>query len=116
MKSMKHGLLPLLIALFAITSCNEKSSERTQFTKLQEAELTLSKSELQERIKGAWAAQVIGVTFGLPAEFKYNSTHISDYQPLEWNATMLKNEFDVRPGTYDDIYMDLSFMEVIEKA
>jgi hypothetical protein len=112
---MKYSILSLLIALIAITSCNEKSSERTQFTKLQEAELTLSKSELQERIKGAWAAQVIGVTFGLPAEFKYNSTHISDYQPLEWNATMLKNEFDVRPGTYDDIYMDLSFMEVIEK-
>jgi len=114
-KSMKYSIWLLLIALFTLTSCNEKSSERTQFAKLNEAELTISKSELQERIKGAWAAQVIGVTFGLPAKFKYNSSYISDYQPLEWNATMLKNEYDIRPGTYDDIYMDLSFMEVIEK-
>ena len=115
MKYMKSSIWLSLIAIFAITSCNDKSSESNQFALINKAELTLSKSELENKIKGAWAAQVIGVTFGLPAEFKYNSTIISDYQPLEWNATMLKNEFDLRPGTYDDIYMDLSFMEVIEK-
>jgi ADP-ribosylglycohydrolase len=115
MNYMKNNILILLIAFFALTSCKEKLREKTQFSKLNKAELSLSKSELQDRIKGAWAAQVIGVTFGLPAEFNYNSTHISDYQPLEWTADQMKNEFDIRPGTYDDIYMDLSFMEVIEK-
>lgn len=45
--------------------------------------VTLSKEVLQDKIKGAWAAQTIGVTFGRPAEFKYNSTMIPDYQRLE---------------------------------
>ncbi|WP_171597517.1 ADP-ribosylglycohydrolase family protein [Marinifilum caeruleilacunae] len=78
-------------------------------------EATISKEALKDKIKGAWAAQTIGVTFGLPAEFKYNSTMIQDYQKLEWNENSLINEYKERPGTYDDIYMDLSFMKVIEE-
>lgn len=76
--------------------------------------VTLSKEVLQDKIKGAWAAQTIGVTFGRPAEFKYNSTMIPDYQRLEWNDSSLINEFKHFPGTYDDIYIDLTFMQVIE--
>jgi len=76
---------------------------------------TISKEALKDKIKGAWAAQTIGVTFGLPAEFKYNSTMIQDYKKLEWNENSLINEYNERPGTYDDIYMDLSFMKVIEE-
>jgi hypothetical protein len=75
--------------------------------------VTISKEEFKDKIKGAWAAQTIGVTFGLPAEFKYNSTMVQDYQKLEWNENSLEIEFRERPGTYDDIYMDLSFMKVI---
>jgi hypothetical protein len=77
--------------------------------------ITISKEVLKDKIKGAWAAQTIGVTFGLPAEFKYNSTFIRDYQKLEWNDSLLLIEFKERPGTYDDIYIDLTFMQVIEK-
>ncbi|MFV0269294.1 MAG: ADP-ribosylglycohydrolase family protein [Draconibacterium sp.] len=66
------------------------------------------------KIKGAWAAQTIGVTFGLPAEFKYNTTMIQDNQKLIWNDSSMVIEYRERPGTYDDIYMDLSFMKVIE--
>lgn len=77
--------------------------------------VTISKEELKDKIKGAWAAQTIGVTFGSPAEFNYNSTMIQDYQKLEWNDSSLIVEFRERPGTYDDIYMDLSFMKVIEE-
>ena len=31
----------------------------------------ISKEELLDKIKGAWATQVIGVTFGGPTEFRY---------------------------------------------
>ena len=77
--------------------------------------IIMPKELLKDKIKGAWAAQTIGVTFGLPAEFKYNSTLIQDYQKLEWNDSSLVVEYRERPGTYDDIYMDLSFMKVIEE-
>lgn len=76
---------------------------------------TLSKNELQDKIKGAWAAQTIGVTFGRPVEFKYNSTIIPDYVILDWNDSLLAWTYENIPGAYDDIYMDLTFVDVFEK-
>ncbi len=76
--------------------------------------ITISKDVLKDKIKGAWAAQTIGVTFGVPSEFKYNSTMIRDYHKLAWNDSSMAVEYRERPGTYDDVYMDLTFMQVIE--
>ncbi len=78
------------------------------------ASFTISKDVLRDKIKGAWAAQTIGVTFGSPVEFRYNGTMIQDYQPLTWDANKLIDTFENRPGAYDDIYMDLTFVQVIE--
>jgi hypothetical protein len=74
----------------------------------------LSKSALQDKIKGAWAGQTIGVTYGLPVEFRYNSTLIPDSRRLLWYDGYLKETYEKSPGAYDDIYMDLSFVQVIE--
>ncbi len=76
--------------------------------------MIFSKEELKDKIKGAWAAQTIGVTFGSPVEFRYNSTMMQDYQQLEWYDGMLKDTYENEPGAYDDIYMDLSFVQVFE--
>jgi hypothetical protein len=74
----------------------------------------LKKSILRDKIKGAWAAQTIGVTFGGPIEFQYNSTMVQDNQVIEWTDSTLTSAFAHKPGLYDDIYMDLTFMQVIE--
>lgn len=101
----------LLFVLFVFASCSSFQSSESAFS---EGTLTVPKEVLKNKIKGAWAAQTIGVTFGRPAEFKYNSTMIQDNQKLQWNDSSLAVEFRRFPGTYDDIYMDLSFMQVIE--
>lgn len=36
------------------------------------AEVSMSKQVLQDKIRGAWAGQVIGCTYGGPTEFKYS--------------------------------------------
>lgn len=77
--------------------------------------ITLSKAVLQDKIKGGWAGQTIGVTYGGPFEFKYLGTMINDYQRLPWPDGSIKRYFDQEPGLYDDIYMDLSFVDIIEK-
>ena len=56
--------------------------------------LTLSKQQLQHRIKGGWAGQTIGVTFGSPYDFHFQGTFIGDYQPLSWFNGYLKEIFD----------------------
>ncbi len=75
----------------------------------------ISKEDLLDKIKGAWAAQVIGVTFGGPTEFRHRGAIIPDYQPIAWNEELMKWWYTNAPGLYDDIYMDLTFVEVYEK-
>ena len=74
----------------------------------------MSNEVLKDKIRGAWAAQTIGVTFGSPVEFKYNGTMIQDYQTIPWYDGYLKDTYDTTPGFYDDIYMDLTFVQVFE--
>lgn len=74
----------------------------------------ISKDVLKDKIKGAWAAQTIGVTFGSPIEFQYNGTMVQDYQQIPWYDGYLKDTYENEPGFYDDIYMDLTFVQVFE--
>jgi len=76
---------------------------------------TLTKSQLKDKIMGGWAGQTIGVTFGGPYEFQFNGTMIGDYQPLQWYDGYLKKVMTDNPGLYDDLYMDLTFVDVFEK-
>lgn len=64
---------------------------------------------------GGWAGQAIGVTFGGATEFRFNGTMTHDYHKIEWNEGHLKKTFDTHPGLYDDLYIDLTFVEVFER-
>ncbi len=78
-------------------------------------ELKLSKADLMNKIKGGWAGQVIGCTFGGITEFQYNGTMIQDYQPIPWDNGICQWWYENVPGLYDDVYMDLTFVDVFEK-
>src|SRR5580704_17232631 len=77
--------------------------------------ITLTMDELRDKIMGGWAGQTIGVTFGGPYEFRFQGTFIGDYQPLLWYDGYLKKTMIDNPGLYDDLYMDLTFVDVFEK-
>lgn len=104
---MKTTLIIIASLVFGFLSCAQQTREVT--------EITLSKTQLKDKIKGGWAGQTIGVTFGGVTEFKYNGTFIQDYQPLEWTDDHVKNTMQSWPGLYDDIYMDLTFVEVFDR-
>jgi hypothetical protein len=76
---------------------------------------TISKKNLQDKIKGGWAGQVIGCTYGGPTEFSHPGTMIRDEQPILWDSTRVAWYFANSPGLYDDVYMDLTFMAVMAK-
>lgn len=77
--------------------------------------ITISKKQLKDKIMGGWAGQTIGVTFGGPVEFRFNGTMINDYQKIPWYDGYIKKTMVENPGIYDDLYMDLTFVEVFEK-
>jgi len=71
----------LLIALLSTACCSIAQNTKT---------ITISQKDLKNKIKGGWAGQTIGVTFGGPMEFKYNGTIINEYQPVPWYDGYLK--------------------------
>jgi ADP-ribosylglycohydrolase len=81
----------------------------------QSSVIKISKKALQDKIKGGWAGQTIGVTFGGPYEFRFEGTFIGDYQKLMWRDGLIKDNMVNNAGLYDDLYMDLTFVDVFEK-
>src|SRR6187399_3018820 len=76
---------------------------------------TFTQQQLKDKIMGGWAGQTIGVTFGGPYEFRFQGTFIGDYQRLMWHDGLLKDNMINNAGLYDDLYMDLTFVDVFEK-
>lgn len=76
---------------------------------------TIPLEVLKDKIKGGWAGQTIGCTFGGPTEFRYKGCMIPDSIEIAWPDHQVKNYFDHGPGLYDDIYMDLTFVDVFQR-
>lgn len=110
---MRKIIKPIFFLFAGLWACQEPTQEKKQPTA--PSEVTLSKTVLQDKIKGGWAGQVIGVTFGGPTEFKYKGTMINDYQPIVWYDGYISKTMTDAPGLYDDLYMDLTFVDVFEK-
>jgi len=77
--------------------------------------VTLSKDRLADKIRGGWCAQTIGCTYGGPTEFRYCGAMIDDYTPITWYDDYCADIFRDNPGLYDDVYMDLSFLETMHR-
>lgn len=107
---MKTANIFFVFSIFWIVGCTQNEGS-TNYP----AEKKMDTETLKDKIKGGWAGQTIGVTFGAPYEFRFNGTFIQDYQPLVWHAGNLKDVMVNEPGIYDDIYVDLTFVDVIEK-
>ena len=78
--------------------------------------VTLSEEVLYDKVKGAWAGQTLGCSYGGPTEFKFLGTIIQEYIPIPWNKNVVRKWYDTFPGLYDDFYVDLTFVEVFEKC
>ncbi|WP_286832785.1 MULTISPECIES: ADP-ribosylglycohydrolase family protein [unclassified Proteiniphilum] len=97
--------------LFCMSAgCDSKKNDNLKLN-----ESAISKADLFDKIKGGWAGQVIGCTYGGPTEFIWNGTMIDDHVPIPWDDMRMLWYFENFPGLYDDIYMDLTFVDVFQK-
>ncbi len=101
--------------LVLISSCKQSATKGEKGAPVFNEGITISQEVLRDKIKGGWAGQVIGCTYGGPTEFRYCGTMIQDYVPIAWDEHRMQWYYDNQPGLYDDIYMDLTFVEVFEK-
>ena len=91
MKTIGKKLVIVLILFLAggtMTSCHQQSSSVTN---------TMSTSQLLDKIKGGWAGQTIGVSFGSHTEFRYQGTFIQDYQSIPWHEGYVQELMDSWP-------------------
>lgn len=77
--------------------------------------VTLTKSVLLDKIKGGWAGQTIGCAYGGPTEFCYRGVMIPDETEIVYPEHHLQLHYDRFPGLFDDVYMDLTFVEVFTR-
>lgn len=104
------------LSLYACVACTYTSQVKVSIESSEmPKEITLSKEKLLDKIKGGWAGQTIGCTYGGPTEFRYQGTMIQDYVPIEWPDGYIKWYYENSPGLYDDVYMDLTFVEVFDR-
>jgi len=68
----------------------------------------ISRASLQDKIRGGWAGQMIGVSFGAPTEFKSNGKIIEGALP-KWTPERIANSLD-----QDDLYVDMTFAKVLD--
>jgi hypothetical protein len=102
-----------LMVIFLMVACS--SPKKSDSESIPGLKTTLTKAELRDKIKGGWAGQVIGCTYGGPTEFRYNGVMIPDSVVIPWDSTRCLWYYQNSPGLYDDVYMDLTFVDVFEK-
>lgn len=110
MKNINKVVILVWCVIFINLSCKADKKNGNEFE-----QIFITKAELKDKIKGGWAGQVIGCTYGGPTEFKWNGTIIDDRVPIPWDDTRMLWYYENAPGLYDDVYMDLTFVEVFEK-
>ena len=69
----------------------------------------LSRAVLEDKIRGGWAGQMIGVSYGAPTEFRSNG-RIIRWQ-IDWKPEHITNSIQ-----QDDLYVEMTFAEVMDKV
>jgi hypothetical protein len=101
------------LLLVGLLGCNHSGT--TIQRKSLPAEVTMSRDALMDKIKGGWAGKTIACTYAGPTEFKFNGTMIQDYTPISWPDGIVKQWYTNSSGLYDDIYMNLTFVNVFDR-
>jgi len=65
---------------------------------------------LEDKIRGGWAGQIIGVSFGAPTEFHYLGEIAPEDALPTWHPEMVENAID-----QDDLYVDMTFAAVLDE-
>jgi hypothetical protein len=92
---------------------------RTKFTAIlalaagvamaQPAPRTLTAEALRDKIRGGWAGQMIGVSYGAPTEFRWREEIIPEDKLPAWKPEMVANALN-----QDDLYVDMTLAKVLD--
>lgn len=91
----------LLLAVFAAGTSLATSAEACR---------QLAMDDYRDRMQGAWIGQMVGVSWGMPTEFKYNGKIIPAADVPVWASDFpLRWAYD-----NDDLYVEMTFLHTLE--
>lgn len=108
----------LLAGSIAVTGCGASDSSPSDTnaaasTSAPPAALRVERlalATLEDKIRGGWAGQMIGVSYGAPTEFRYLSRVIPEDELPVWTPDRVLNSIN-----QDDLYVDMTFFAVLDK-
>ena len=71
---------------------------------------SISLEDLRDKVRGGWAGQMIGVSYGAPTEFAYLDRMIPEDELPVWTPDMIREALN-----QDDLYVDITFAAVLDK-
>ena len=95
-------VVAVLISYQSVTTAEEP------VTVARHAEISLD--SLRDKVRGGWAGQMIGVSFGFPTEFSSLERIIPVSELPTWKPEMVREAL-----TQDDLYVDITFAEVLDR-
>jgi len=67
----------------------------------------ITRQSLEDKVRGGWAGQMIGVSYGAPTEFRSNAK-INESE-ITWSPERVSNSIQ-----QDDLYVEMTFAEVMD--
>lgn len=92
------SLGPAILLILLVSACAPQQDFR---------QITLD--ELQDKIEGGWAGQMIGVSYGAPTEFGYMEKIIDKEDLPEWKPEIVASSLN-----QDDLYVEMTFSQVLD--
>ena len=70
----------------------------------------ITRAELRNKIRGGWAGQMIGVSYGFPTEFEFRERIIPESELPIWRPDMIREALH-----QDDLYVDITLAQVLDE-
>jgi len=97
----------ILLFLIAIVACAPSGDSTGASAGMREIDLDI----LRDKVRGGWAGQMIGVSYGAPTEFRYLETLIPQADLPEWTPEMVRGALN-----QDDLYVEMTFAQVLDEV
>ena len=100
-QAVRRALVPLAFVALLTAGVPARSAEPRR----------MSKAVFEDKVRGGWAGQMIGVSYGAPTEFRSNGKIIEGnlHGYLDWTPARLENAIN-----QDDLYVEMTFAEVMD--
>jgi hypothetical protein len=106
MRRVVRSAVPTVLLIATTVFGCQSSPEPTPDPAKKRIELTA----LKDKIRGGWAGQMIGVTYGAPTEFQYLERLVPEENIPAWSPERVHEALN-----QDDLYVDITLAEVLDE-